>query len=99
MLSCFAAVKFNGDLEYNGTTIVLAYQHDGYVIKLPLFMATKAETKEAALLTLGTCLVANIFTWFSHKKLLERKSKLEKKDNTVHFMRYQSNFEAALKSV
>ncbi len=85
MLSCFVTMKVNSEFEFEGTNVILAYQHDGYVIKLPIFLASKAENKEAVALTFGACVIANVFAYFSHKKALQLKNERKKKDNSIHF--------------
>ncbi|CDW77285.1 UNKNOWN [Stylonychia lemnae] len=75
------------------STVVLVYNHYGYLFKVPIVTCNHQENKPGMIMSLGVFLAANVLFYIGFKYLKKSPSKQAKKDQVISYGRFYQKSE------
>ena len=61
--------------ELDSSMVVLVYNHNGYLYKLPILLGNDIEKRSSLIMTAGVAAMANVFLYLAYRYLKKDKTK------------------------
>jgi len=93
--SVFFLANFKDFSVLDSTSLLLVYNHNGYLFKLPIVLSDDPDNGPSLAMTAGIAVAGNALVYAGYKWLKSRKAKTVGREQKTAFARYQSNTERA----
>jgi hypothetical protein len=92
-VSVYFTAQLSSPSVLENTQLLLAYNHHGYIFKLPISLSDESDNKTGMAMTAFIVAATNALVYFGYRQLKKKKTRSRDREHRVAYAKFASKFE------